>query len=80
VGEGVNIGVRSQAAGVRKGRIKCVRRETEKRSLSFRGARSDEESAFELSVHDSRITIHEKGQIPHPKEARIRDDRARAKG
>ena len=39
-----------------------------------------EESAFELSVHDSRITIHGKDQIPHPKEARIRDDRARAKG
>ena len=39
-----------------------------------------EESAFELSVHDSRITIHEKDQIPHPKEARIRDDRARPKG
>ena len=57
-----------------------MRRETEKRSLSFRGARSDEESAFELSVHDLRITIHEKDQIPHPKEARIRDDRAGAKG
>ena len=31
-----NRGVRRQVTGIRKGRVKCVRRETEKRSLSFR--------------------------------------------
>ncbi len=30
---------------------------------------------FQFTIRELRFTIHEKDQIPHPQEARIRDDR-----
>jgi len=60
-------------------------RETEKRGLSFRTPLAgwrvrNLHLNFQFTIRELRFTIHEKDQIPHPQEARIRDDRARAKG